>query len=79
MTNGCSGPVTVGGVSLRLGSPAFTIAPASAAQVIPAQSSRSFTVTFTPHPGDPIEDIVFVQIDAPESGRLPLTVRGEGP
>jgi hypothetical protein len=79
MTNDCTDPVTVGGVSLRLGSPAFTITPASAAQVIPAQSSRSFTVTFTPHPGDAVEDIVFVQIDAPESGRLPLTVRGESP
>jgi hypothetical protein len=46
---------------------------------VPSQSTSTFTVTFDPQPGAPTEDIMFVQISAPESGRLPLTVRGQGP
>ncbi len=46
---------------------------------MPSRSTSTFTVTFDPHAGDPTEDIVFVQISAPETGRLPLTVRGKSP
>jgi hypothetical protein len=79
MINTCASAVTVSGITLRAASPAFTLAPAGGALVMPPQSTSAFTVTFDPHPGDPTEDIVFVQISAPQSGRLPLTVRGQAP
>lgn len=79
MTNTCTSDVTVGSITLRVGSPAFTIAPAGGALIVPSQGTSKFTVTFAPHAGDPTEDVVFVRIDAPQTGRLPLTVRGEIP
>jgi hypothetical protein len=79
MINTCTSGVTVGSIALRLGSPAFTLASAGGAVVVPPQGTSAFTVTFNPHPGDPTEDVVFVRIDAPALGRLPLTVRGESP
>ncbi len=79
LINGCASPVTVGAISLRAGSPAFTLGVPATPLVIPKGSSSTFTVTFAPHAGDPIEDVVFVEIDAPEAGRLALTVRGQIP
>jgi hypothetical protein len=79
LINGCASPVTVGAVSLRAGSPAFTLGAPATSLVMPPGSTSTFTVTFAPHAGDPVEDVVFVKIDAPETGRLALTVRGQSP
>ncbi|MFS8070395.1 MAG: hypothetical protein ACMG6S_28870 [Byssovorax sp.] len=79
MTNHCTDDVTVSGLDLRLGSPAFTIPPGTIPLVIPAQGAGAFTVTFNPQPGAPAEDILFVEMSAPVQGRRPLTVRGQTP
>ena len=76
LTNGCASDVTVGGFSLRTGSPAFTTAPATGPLVVPAGAESSFTVTFTPQAGAATEEVLFVQIDAPVKDRRPLTLRG---
>ena len=76
LTNGCASDVTVGGFSLRAGSPAFTTAPATGPLVVTAGADSSFTVTFTPQAGASTEDVLFVQIDAPVKDRRPLTLRG---
>jgi len=79
MTNHCTDDVTVSGLSLRRGSPAFTITPGSGPLLIPAQGAGAFTVTFNPQPGAPTEDILFVELATPSQGRRSLTVRGQTP
>jgi hypothetical protein len=79
MTNHCTDEVTVSGLSLRQGSPAFTITPGSGPLSIPAQGAGAFTVTFSPQPGAPTEDILFVELATPIPGRRSLTVRGQTP
>lgn len=79
MTNQCTDDVTVSGLSLRLGSPSFTVAPGTGPLVVPAQSTGTFTVTFAPQAGAPAEDILFVEMSAPSPGRRTLTVRGQDP
>ena len=74
----CPEDVVLSGFTLRLGSPAWAIAPAGPVTV-PAGGERSFTVTFTPGPGDAPDDVLFVELEAPETGRRPLTLRGESP
>ncbi len=79
MANHCTDDVTVSGLSLRLGSPSFTLTPGAGPLVIPAQSTATFMVSFTPQTGAPAEDIVFVEMAKPVQGRRTLTVRGQAP
>jgi hypothetical protein len=76
MTNRCAGDVTVGGVTVRIGS-AWSVAAPAMPIVVPVQGTASFTATYAPHPGDALDDVVFVEISAPEVGRRPITLRGE--
>lgn len=78
ITNGCSSDVALSDLRLRLGSPAWTVSPAAPATV-PAGERRSFTVTFAPGPGDPGDDVLFVEIGDPVTGRRPITLRGRSP
>ncbi len=68
MANHCIDDVTVSGLSLRAGSPSFTLTPGAGPLVIPAQSTATFTVSFTPQAGAPAEDIVFVEMAKPVQG-----------
>ena len=79
MTNHCTDDITVSGLSLRQGSPAFKITPGNGPLSIPAQGAGAFTVTFNPQPGAPTEDVLFVEIATPSQGRRSLTVRGRAP
>ncbi|APR75106.1 Hypothetical protein A7982_00452 [Minicystis rosea] len=79
LTSACANATTVGSLPLRLGSAAWSVAAPPLPLVIPASSSASFTVTFDPVGGDARDDILFVQITAPEMGRRPLTLRGKNP
>jgi hypothetical protein len=76
MSNHCAGDVTVGDFALRLGV-AWSVPASVTPIVVPAKGSASFTATYAPHPGDATDDVVFVDITAPEAGHRPITLRGE--
>jgi hypothetical protein len=78
ITNGCSSDVALSDLRLRQGSPAWTVAP-GAPVTVPAGEARGFTVTFAPGPGDPLDDVLLVEIGAPVTGRRPITLRGRAP
>jgi hypothetical protein len=75
MTNGCTSDVVVSGLTLRLGSAAWAVAGALPITT-PIGQTRSFDVTFTAGV-EPADDVLFVEISSPESGRRPLTLRGK--
>ena len=79
MNNQCSDDVTVSGLSLRVGSPSFTVTPSAGPLVLPAHGTGAFTVSFAPQAGAPAEDVLFVEMSAPLQGRKALTVRGQTP
>ncbi len=78
LINRCESAVTVSAVTLRQGSPAWGITAATPID-IPLQATRSFAVRYSPQPGDAIDDVLFVELTAPTTGRRAITLRGEAP
>lgn len=72
IANGCSGELVVDAIRLRAPVPAITIETAAPLRVA-AGASAEIRVALTPGP-TPIEEILFLDVSAPEPERLPITL-----
>lgn len=79
LTNGCAVAITIGDLKLRLGSPAWTVTSPPLPLSIPPSGAISVTAAFDPAAGGARDDVLFVQVTAPEAGRRTISLRGEGP
>ena len=75
ISNTCAADMEIGGTSLRLDPSSFEITGAILG-VLPSGADTSFVITFNPTGVTSFEDIVFIELVAPEAGRIPITLLG---
>jgi hypothetical protein len=75
LVNHCTGVVTVGSLTLRVASPAWSVEPMTVPFDVAAGGSASFSVAYTPS-GAPVDDVVFIDVTAPTAGRRAISLKG---